>query len=291
MLGIVLIDKAPGISSHDVVDAMRRRFGTRRVGHAGTLDPLASGLLVVAIGPATRFLQYLSLEPKEYVADVFFGHATSTYDAEGVPTESRPAPEDLAGALAAILPAYCGLIEQLPPMYSAVKLNGKPLYSYARRGEEVDRRPRTVHVDDLTVIAAHAATAKLNIRCSGGTYVRTLAHDIGVALECGAHLTGLVRTRVGRFVLGAACEIDRVGPEDLIPLREALAPMPETELDEESERFARDGRMLHLPPERIPDAALTVLLDLKGGIVGVGKVSGSSIHPECVLPREAAVHV
>ena len=291
MLGIVLVNKAPGITSHDVVDVMRRRFGTRRVGHAGTLDPLASGLLVVAVGPATRFLQYLSLEPKEYIADVRFGHATSTYDEEGVPTESGPVPEDLAAALEAELPAYRGLIQQLPPMYSAVKLNGKPLYTYARRGEEVERRPRTVHIDALTIVEAGESTAKLRILCSGGTYVRTLAHDIGMMLKCGAHLTGLVRTQVGRFLLEAARTIDEVDPEDLMPLSEALAPMPALTLDEEAERFARDGRTLHLAPELVPDNPFVVLLDLRGGIVGIGRVSGLAIHPECVLPQEASSHV
>ena len=291
MLGILLVDKAPGITSHDVVDLMRRRFGTRRVGHAGTLDPLASGLLVVAVGPATRFLQYLSLEPKEYIADVRFGHATSTYDEEGVKTESGPVPEELAAALEAELPAYRGLIQQLPPMYSAVKMNGKPLYTYARRGEEVERRPRTVHVDDLSIVEMGESTAKLRICCSGGTYVRTLAHDIGMTLKCGAHLTGLVRTQVGRFALISARKVDEVGPEDLIPLAEALAPMPALTLDEESEHFARDGRTLHLTPELVPDNPLAVLLDSSGGIVGIGRVSGLAIHPECVLPREAANHV
>ncbi|HLK17290.1 MAG TPA: tRNA pseudouridine(55) synthase TruB, partial [Fimbriimonadaceae bacterium] len=290
---------------------MRRRFGTRRVGHAGTLDPLASGLLVVAVGPATRFLQYLSLEPKEYLADVRFGHATSTYDAEGVPTESGPVPEDLPAALEGVLPAFRGLIQQLPPMYSAVKLNGKPLYTYARRGEEVERRPRTVHIDELTVMDERATDhklperataqravhpdeaqgvgyARLKIRCSGGTYVRTLAHDIGAALGCGAHLVGLVRTQVGRFYLTAAKKLEEVGPDDLIPLGEALAPMPPIQLDEASERHARDGRMLAFEAAQVPDSPLAVLLDLKGGIVGVGRVTGHTVHPECVLPREAA---
>lgn len=291
MLGIVLVDKDPGVTSHDVVDKMRRRFSTRRVGHAGTLDPLASGVLVVAVGPATRFLQYLPLEPKEYVAHVRFGFATSTYDEEGVPTETGPVPADLRKALEGVLPAYRGLIEQLPPMYSAVKLNGKPLYTYARRGEEVERRTRKVHIDEFWIIEADAETAILKVRCSGGTYIRTLAHDIGASLGCGAHLSGLQRTQVGRFHLDAAAKIDAVGPQSLIPLARALEPSPSIRLDDEQEKYARDGRTLVLEPAQIPDNPFAVLLDSQGVIVGIGRINGAAIHPECILPRDLAGHV
>lgn len=291
MLGIVLIDKAPGITSHDVVDQLRRRFGTRRVGHAGTLDPLASGLLVVAVGPATRFLQYLALEPKVYVASVRFGAATSTYDAEGVPTGAGALPADLAGALESVLPAFRGLIQQLPPMHSAVKVNGKPLYTYARRGEEVERRLRTVHIDELRVDRLEGDVATILVQCSGGTYVRTLAHDIGAAIGCGAHLVGLVRTQVGRFLLSNAARAESVGPEDLVGLRAALEPAPAIALTEEEAKLARDGRFLHISSLETEVSSFVVLLDSKGGVVGIGRVGESGVHPECVLPRELAGHV
>src|SRR6202044_655457 len=138
MLGILLIDKPAGITSHDVVNAVRRRFGVRRVGHAGTLDPQATGLLIVAVGPATRFLQYLPLEPKEYVGVVTFGEERDTQDSEGQVVALKPVPGDLEAQVHEVLPQFRGLIQQLPPMYSAVKKDGKPLYAYARSGKEVD---------------------------------------------------------------------------------------------------------------------------------------------------------
>ena len=147
MLGILVIDKPPGMTSHDVVDRVRRRLGTRRVGHAGSLDPMATGVLVVAVGPATRFLQYLPLEPKEYEATIAFGTETDTQDAEGSVLATAPVPSDLDRRVEELLPEFLGPIEQLPPMFSAVKRAGKPLYAYARKGEEVDRTPRTVYVD------------------------------------------------------------------------------------------------------------------------------------------------
>ncbi len=291
MLGILLVNKDVGMSSHDVVDRVRRRFGTRRVGHAGTLDPLASGLLVVAVGPATRFLQYLPLEPKVYTAELHFGNATSSYDAEGEATHSGPVPENLGAALESVLPTYRGLIEQLPPMHSAVKLNGKPLYTYARKGEEVERRPRTVHIGILEIERLGDAFATLRVECSGGTYVRTLAHDIGMALGCGAYLTGLVRNGVGRFALENARPVDETGPDDLIPLRDALEPMPTLRLDEENSEFAQDGRTLQLPTDSGITGTLVSLLNSRGGILGIGRIEGSDIHPECVLPREATAGI
>src|SRR5476649_403009 len=182
MFGILLIDKPLGGTSHDVVNHIRRRFGTRRVGHAGTLDPLGTGLLVVAVGPATRFLQYLPLEPKVYIAEVAFGHSTPTYDAEGELSEARPVPENLAEAIDSKLPAFRGLIQQLPPMYSAIKVGGKPLYKFAREGKEQVRESRTVHIDTFEILSIEGDKATARISCSGGTYIRSLANDLGEAL-------------------------------------------------------------------------------------------------------------
>lgn len=285
MLGVLLVDKPSGLTSHDVVNDVRRRFSTRRVGHAGTLDPLATGLLVVAVGPATRFLQYLPLEPKVYEGVVRFGFATNTYDTEGDPGPESPVPDDLAGAIESHLPAFRGLISQIPPVYSAIKVKGKPLYAYARKGEEAPKRePRTVHIGEFTLLENDEQTARFRIACSGGTYIRSLAHDLGEAMGCGAHLQSLIRTRVGRFHLEQATQLAEARPDCLIPLTEALPPMPLLQLDSDQVRAAREGRTLAIEP---PDGAfLVALLEPGGTVFSVARARGNALHPECVIPAE-----
>lgn len=285
MLGILLVDKPLGCTSHDVVDDIRRRFHTRRVGHAGTLDPLATGLLVVAVGPATRFLQYLPLEPKEYVADITFGKATTTFDAEGeVVAEAEP-PADLRKEVEAVIPRFMGLISQLPPMFSAVKVGGKALYKYARAGEQVEREPRNVHIGVIDIDEVQDSLIRARIVCSGGTYVRTLAHDIGQAVGCGAYLSALHRTRVGRFDVTQAIPLHDVSPVRLVPLDEALEPMPMLRLSPEQTANVREGRQIGTPD--ILDSPLVALIEPGQGVFSVARVHGNLLQPECVIPSEA----
>ena len=285
MFGIILIRKDVGRTSHDVVDAIRRKFGTRRVGHAGTLDPLATGLLVVAVGPATRFLQFLPLEPKEYVAEIAFGRATSTYDLEGETIFEAPVPADLEGELQKSLFKFTGLISQLPPMYSAVKIDGKPLYHYARQGKEIDREPRNVHIDKFEI--QHISPMKIEARivCSGGTYIRSLAHDLGESVGCGAHLAKLHRTRVGKFHVDQAKSLEVADPTNLVPLKEALQPMPMVSLNETQVHHIREGRQVGL--ESAPAATTVALIDTLGEVFSVARVQGHLLQPECVIPLEA----
>ena len=287
MLGILLIDKPLGITSHDVVARIRRRFHMKRVGHAGTLDPLATGLLVIALGPATRFLQFLALEPKEYIGQIAFGVETTTQDREGEIVAEKPAPADLPAAFQASVGQFIGLIDQLPPLYSAVKKEGKPLYAYARKGEEVKRDTRKVHIGKYEPLGFTEKEAEVLIECSGGTYVRTLAHDLGQAMGCGAHLAALRRTRVGRFTLEEATDLEAVTEKDIIPLREALIPpspsfiMNETQVD-----AIRHGQAIGtLGREFGADAV--VLLDASEQVVGIGRFRGNELHPECVIPSLA----
>ncbi|MFI5386920.1 MAG: tRNA pseudouridine(55) synthase TruB [Fimbriimonadales bacterium] len=285
MLGVLLIDKPLGCTSHDVVDDVRRRFHTRRVGHAGTLDPLATGLLVVAVGPATRFLQYLPLEPKEYMAEITFGRTTTTFDREGETVSQALAPTDIRKAVEAALPQFLGLIKQTPPMFSAVKVEGKALYKYARSGEEVDRAARNVHIGAFDILDAEDNRIKARIVCSGGTYIRTLAHDMGRALGCGAYLSGLHRTKVGRFEVGQAVPLDQASPERLIPLEEALDPMPMVLLTLPQTISVREGRQIGMPD--IIDAPLVALIGPENGVFSVARVHGNLLQPECVIPSEA----
>ncbi len=286
MFGIVLIDKPQGLTSHDVVGRLRRRFQTRRVGHAGTLDPVATGLLVCAVGPATRFLQYLHLEPKEYETTFTFGQATETYDSEGAVTEVRDVPADLAERIEAALEDFCGDISQLPPAYSAVKVAGRPMYDYARKGIEVERKPRSVTVERFELLGVDGDLARFRIVCSGGTYVRTLAHDLGQTVGCGAHVSQLRRTQVGRFFVSNAASLEDVGSGDVIPLSEALDPMPIVSLNDIQVMYARQGRQV---VTRSQFDGTVGLADTSGAVIGVGMSQGTQVDPCCIIPVEAYV--
>jgi tRNA pseudouridine55 synthase len=284
LLGILLIDKPLGITSHDVVNAVRRKFGTKRVGHAGTLDPLGSGLLVVAVGPATRFLQYLPLEPKEYEGTITFGKRTDSYDAEGQVVSEAPVPDDLAARLHELHPRFAGLIEQLPPMFSAVKIGGQPLYKYARKGEEIERKSRMIHISSLEFVSVDGADVDFRLVCSGGTYVRTLADDLGQAVGCGAYLTRLRRTRVGRFSISGAVPLDQISPDRLMPLRDALDPMQVLPLSSRQTHAIREGQQVSV--DGAPTPGLVALSDPEGQVFSVARLLGNLVQPECVIPSE-----
>ncbi len=283
MLGILLIDKPAGCTSHDVVNIIRRRVGVRRVGHAGTLDPMATGLLVVAVGPATRFLQYLPLEPKEYVARIRFGMATSTYDAEGEPTTSGPVPSDLSEAVAASLPDFLGLIQQQPPMYSAIKVDGQPLYKLARQGKEIERSFRTVHIGAFEISPVSETEVDARIVCSGGTYVRSLAHDLGQKVGCGAHLSALRRTGVGRFRVESARLPDDLAPSQVVSLEAALQPMPMVQLDAVQTAAIRQGRQIEI--DAIENAPRVALREPGGAVFSIARMENHIANPECVIPE------
>lgn len=284
MFGILLIDKELGCTSHDVVNDVRKIYGTRRVGHAGTLDPMGSGLLVVAVGPATRFLQYLPLEPKEYEAEITFGIETDSYDSEGEVVREAPVPGDLPVQFTETLKQFSGLIQQLPPMYSAVKMGGKPLYKYARQGQEIEREPRTVHIATIDVLSLEDNKAKIRVICSGGTYIRSLAHDMGQAIGCGAFLSALHRTRVGRFCVEDGVRLANASQANLIPLRDALTPMPMIQLNDIQVAHVREGRQIGT--ELQTESRHVGLLDLEGNVFSVARVEGPMLQPECVIPSE-----
>lgn len=198
MNGILLVDKPEGWTSHDVVAKLRGVLGERRMGHSGTLDPMATGLLVVFAGRATRAVSFSENHEKCYEARLRLGVETDTQDTTG--TVLRSCPQHVTRAeLEAVLPRFRGEIEQVPPMYSAIKVDGKKLYEIARRGGEVERRPRRIRIDELTIAGEADGEFLLNVRCSKGTYIRTLCHDIGAALGCGGAMSALRRTAVGMY--------------------------------------------------------------------------------------------
>lgn len=255
--GILVIDKPSGMTSHDVVDAVRARLRTKKVGHAGTLDPKATGLLIVGVGAATRFLTYAQHGPKKYRATARFGSATSTHDAWGEVVASKDCGGLDEARLKTALVQFTGDIEQVPPMVSALKAKGERLYVKARRGEEVERAARAVTVHELNLIALRIAAeppeADLEIVCSGGTYVRTLIHDIGNALDCCAHMSALRRIETGGFTEADAVALDDVSPDVLRPLVDAVRELRRVALNDDAAALVSHGRPLPVRDEGIAD--------------------------------------
>ena len=213
--GYLLIDKPVGWTSHDVVAYVRRLTGERAVGHAGTLDPVATGLLPVAVGMATRTLEFLSESAKTYLAEVTFGVRTDSYDIDGTVVASERVVAIDRDALESALEGLRGEQHQLPPMHSAVKIGGKRLYEFARRGEVIEREPRVITIHDIALFAWQSPVATMCVDCSKGTYIRSIANDLGQRFGCGAYLSNLVRLRTGPFLLDDAWTLTELAQIDL----------------------------------------------------------------------------
>lgn len=214
----MLIDKPAGLTSHDVVDRVRRRFRIRRVGHGGTLDPAATGLLILLLGEATRHAKFLLSADKTYLSTLRLGTVTDTQDGEGRVLETRPVGTIARSQIEEACGRFRGAIEQQIPAYSAVRVNGRRFYDLARAGKAVPRRLRKVTVHDLQVLDVRLPDIDLRITCSSGTYIRTLCADLGEALGCGGILSRLSRTRVGPFTLDRAVTLEGCGPQDILPV-------------------------------------------------------------------------
>ena len=279
--GALLVDKPVGLSSNAVLQQVKRLFGARKAGHAGTLDPLASGLLVVLFGEATKFAGLLLESDKEYRATLKLGETTSTGDAEGE-ILGRSNPDVSEAQILAALTRFRGGIEQLPPMHSALKRDGVPLYKRARRGETVERSRRRVEILELESMGFHPPLLELRIRCSKGTYIRTLAEDIGTALGTGAHLAALRRTASGRFVVERAVTLDDVAKlseterqRRLLPLGELLADLPRVELDPARELRLRNGQALKISGLQ---EGVSALYGADGALIGLGRAEEGTLR-------------
>ncbi len=283
--GVLLFDKHAGLSSNACLGLVKRLFAAQKAGHTGTLDPFATGLLVVALGEATKFTQGLLNADKTYLATMRLGVTTTTGDTEGEITAT--APVDCDGAqVAAALDRFRGPIEQVPPMYSALKRDGRPLYEYARAGIEIERQARKVSIHALDLVSHTGATVVFRVRCSKGTYVRTLAEDIGHALGCGAHLCGLRREAVGDFSIqaahdAAALESMALAVRDacLLPPDALVRVLPRIELDAiQAARLKLGQRIV------VGDASMAPLdaargYDNVGMFMGLVKVASGVVHP------------
>ncbi|GIV63665.1 MAG: tRNA pseudouridine(55) synthase TruB [Chloroflexota bacterium] len=249
--GVLVVDKPVGYTSHDIVQIIRRGTGIRRAGHTGTLDPRASGVLVILLGPAVRLSEYVSASDKRYQAVIQLGTSTDTYDADGQVLSNNPV-NITEEQFVAALQSFIGEIEQVPPPYSAVKVKGKKAYEMAREGEEIDLQPRKIRVYSLELLEWAPPEAVIDVYCSSGTYIRSLANDLGKMLGCGAHLVGLRRTKSGRFTLRDAVPLRKLKEafelgnwyQYVIPAAEALSDWPSVDLTSEQVDAVRHGHRI-----------------------------------------------
>ena len=276
MSGLLLVDKPAGITSHDAVDRVRRALGVRKVGHAGTLDPSATGLLLIGVGRATRLLRFLGDLPKVYEGTGVLGVETTTLDAEG--DVVRESPVDVTEtALREAIASFVGRIEQVPPAYSAVKVGGEKLYRAARAGRTVEAAPRSVEVFTFALTNFTAPRFEFTVGCSAGTYVRSLVADVGARLGCGAHLARLRRTAIGPFSVEEAVSPDDHGP--ILPLERAVEHLPSLTLREEEAKAAVHGRCLG--PSGISGPYRAVGPD--GQLIGIYRDTGAKSCPDVIL--------
>lgn len=284
--GVVAVDKPAGWTSHDVVARCRRLLGTRKVGHSGTLDPGATGVLVLGVGAATRLLRYLTPLPKAYEATVRFGVETSTLDAEGEETARHDMSGLTPSGVAAAAAAFVGEIDQVPPMVSAVKIGGRRLHELAREGVEVERAPRRVTVTRFDLEPTDDPLSyRAWIECSSGTYVRSLAADLGHALGGGAHLTSLRRTEVGGFTLVDAVALDDVDPSKLLPVTAAVAGLPSVRVSDDLAAVVRVGKVLPAGTLGEEGSGPWAVLDHSGAalLAVYQRHKGDWVKPELVL--------
>jgi tRNA pseudouridine55 synthase len=280
--GLVVVDKAPGMTSHDVVARVRRLAGTRKVGHAGTLDPMATGVLVLGVDRATRLLGHLVLTEKSYDATIRLGVATTTDDAEGEVVATRAVDGVDPEAVRTELARFVGDLEQVPTAVSAIKVDGKRAYARVRDGEQVELKPRPVTIHELVVHEVALPDVRISVRCSSGTYVRAIARDLGAALGVGGHLTGLRRTAVGSFDLSVARTLEQLAEGfAVLPIADAArATFPTVDLDDDRARHVRYGRALDLP---LPDDRPHAVFAPDGEFLAIYERRGEQARPVAVF--------
>lgn len=278
--GILLLDKPAGMSSNAALQTVKRLFKASKAGHTGNLDPLATGLLPVCLGEATKISSFLLDSDKRYLGTCKLGVRTTTADAEGEVLETRPVPNFTVQQINQVLQQFIGEIEQVPPMYSAIKINGTPLYKLARQGKEIERKPRRIWIYQIELVRLEGDELDIAVHCSKGTYVRTLAEGIGAALGCGAHLSALRRTASGPFDLQQAVtlpELEHLAEEGydaldslLLPPEEALPDWPLVSLTENSAYYVQQGQAVQVP--RAPTSGWVRLQREDGEFLGIGHI-------------------
>jgi tRNA pseudouridine55 synthase len=298
--GILIIDKPAGMTSHDVVASIRRILQTKRVGHTGTLDPFATGVLVVMIGKATRLAQFLDKDDKEYIAGIKFGYGTDTGDVTGTQTTGSELDSDELATLLlqtdwnAVFTKFQGEIMQVPPMYSAKKIGGRKLYELAREGKTVEREPVPVRISEIALTDESRLITdgilEIKIVCSAGTYIRTLAEDIGRSMGVGAHLVSLRRTGAGNFKLSESITLDALEKLDepqapLLPIERAVMDLAESQVANDRIEKTRNGLSSRVQADGFTDGQVVRLVDGANNLIAVGIYNHAekSISPKVVL--------
>lgn len=290
--GVLLLDKPRGLTSQQAVARVKRLFSARKAGHTGTLDPMADGLLPIGLGEATKFSQFLLDADKGYLASVALGATTTTGDAEGAVLVRRVVTvraDDIRG----VLGRFAGEQMQMPPMHSALKVAGKPLYAYARAGIELERKPRHIRIDDIQLVDFNNEIAVIRVLCSKGTYIRVLAEEIGAALGCGAHLSGLTRERAGQYALGDAVSCATLEGLTLSARMACLRPVEDfahalgrIDLDAAGERRIVSGQVLAMGDR---DEGLYRLYGATGAFLGVGELGAGRLSVRRLTRQVTAV--
>jgi tRNA pseudouridine55 synthase len=293
MNGVIVVDKPEGWTSHDAVNKTRRLVGIRRVGHLGTLDPMATGVLPLVVGSATRLAQFYTRNEKVYDAVIRFGYSTDTYDREGAPTSPVTDPVVTREQLEPLLDRFRGPIRQTPPPISAKKVGGTPAYRLARKNIAVELKPIDVIIHSLELIECGGSEARIVVRCSAGTYLRALAHDVGTLLGCGAFLKTLKRTRSGEFAIEQARTIEQLEElareerliEAFIPAADLLPEFPSEFVDPATAGFIRQGRDFRVSPFRVrPGSRFVKAIGDNGQLIAIGEAKLPNLyHPMLVL--------
>lgn len=276
MNGIVIIDKPERKTSHDVVNAIRRKFNTSKVGHLGTLDPMATGVLPIAVGKATRLSQFIPGSPKIYEGSMHFGFSTNTYDREGTATsEEKP----IQGDVQAAVKSLTGFIEQTPPPFSAKKIGSVPSYKFARRNKPIALAPVRVEVERFEILSLNLPSLEFRITCSPGTYIRSLAHDLGQRVGCGAHLTRLRRLQSGDFRIDDAVSVDECTAANVVAVESLLSSLPLIEVSGSDETKVLHGNQI--AQEGTAPAAR--IFNKKGEFIAIACVENGWARPKLVL--------
>ena len=291
MNGLFVIDKPGGMTSHDVVSRLRRITGEKSIGHLGTLDPMATGVLPLLLGKLTRLAQYFSSAEKSYTGTIRFGFATDTYDAEGEPISAQINPELTLEQVRQVAARFFGTIQQMPPAFSAKKVAGTPAYKLARAGKPVELKYATVHIESFEITGLNGDEASFRLTISAGGYVRSIAHEMGQALGCGAHLSSLRRTRAGVFTLAHACKLDELQllagdlpalEEKSVHPRSLLPEMPDVTADEQVLGRLRNGAQVNLP--EFSSARLVKVFAGQRDLAAIAqRVAGTLFQPVVVL--------
>ncbi len=287
--GWLMVKKPSGISSNQCLNRVKRLLKVKKAGHAGTLDPLASGLLPMAFGDATRFIQYVMAADKHYTAWMYMGLSSETGDIEGRLFDASPLPAMTKAYLNQRFSGFLGEQPQTPPMYSALKYQGKPLYEYARRGEVLERAPRRIAIYSLEILDVQGHYVKIAVHCSKGTYVRTLIEDMGKLLGCGAHMVSLVRTQVGNFAAGVSlAELEACSIEErwgCVESMDSVLSMPKCHLEEHETQALYQGREIY---NDFLNEGLHALYDKQLGFLGVGEAIARQLRVVRLLPARCS---